>query len=83
MSVISVLLVISTLPVAWVFLLRRFWPLPGLVASSMAPEVLLAERSAPGVEAVVEIATKKDSIGADMSVEADIGKTLGKTLGKK
>ncbi len=49
----------------------------------MVPEVPLAERSAPGVEAVVETATEKDSIGADMPVEADVGKTVGKTLGKK
>ncbi len=51
--------------------------------SSMVPEVPLAKRSAPGMEAVVEMATEKDSIGANMLVEADMGKTLGKTLGKK
>ncbi len=51
--------------------------------SSMAPEVSLAERSVLGVEAVVEMATKKDSIGADMPVEADVEKTVGKTLRKK
>ncbi len=51
--------------------------------SSMVPEVPLAKRLAPGVEAVVETATEKDSIGADMPVEADVGKIVGKTLGKK
>ncbi len=49
----------------------------------MVLEVPLAEGSAPGVEVVVEMVTEKDSISADILVEADIGKTVGKTLGKK
>ncbi len=47
------------------------------------PEVPLAERSVPGVEAIIEMATEKDSISADISVEVDVGKTVRKTLEKK
>ncbi len=49
----------------------------------MALEVPLAKRSIPEVEAVVEIATEKDLISANMPIEVDVGKTVGKTLGKK
>ncbi len=44
----------------------------------IVPKVPLAKRLVSRVEAVVEMAIKKNSIGADILVEADIGKTVGK-----